>query len=252
MESKHITTVADTEVILLNEQATISSIILSYPTQTNDYTSAVVYLKEYVGEVCKFTQAYVIGKQETITIDTIQALNINSKMVVISPTAGIDVKINYDSSSSTSIELSSPTDMTSMENTNWLIAVSQAKNPNYAYNCFDGLYATLWMSYDYNFLPQWIQWRNKNKKVLVKKLVLQNPTDRKVTNITFQGSDNGTTWTDIANHLVVTPEIKQTITFPDNATSFYYHRLTYNANTRAIEGNMEYASFHQIIAYPEI
>ncbi len=252
MESKHITTVANTEVILLEEQATITSIIISYPSQTNDYTSATIYLKEYVDGVCKFTQAYVIGKQETITIDTIQALNANSKIVCISTVAGIDVKVNYDSSSSTSIELSSPTDMTSNENTDWVISASQAKNTQYSWHVFDGVYSTLWESYDYNYLPQWIQWRNKSKKVLVKKIILQNPEGRFVTNMSFQGSNDGTTWTDIANHLVITPLIKQTVTFPDNVTSYYYHRFTINANTRATEGNMEYGALHQLLAYPKI
>lgn len=102
-------------------------------------------------------------------------------------------------------QLVSPTDMTSEENDEWVITASGYLNSDTRpYLAFNGAKSnpTGWISAGYGYLPQWIQWQHKSRKMRVTSYSLQSQTnltgseayERFPRTWELQGSNNGSDW----------------------------------------------------------
>lgn len=146
--------------------------------------------------------------------------------------------------------ISTPENMTSHENTDWVVSAHSEYGSYYAWKAFDNDLGTKW---DHESSAFWIQWQNKKTKVLVKELIVRcgDMYGLYGDKCFLQGSDDGEHWVDIARGdwgaYRQTQDGLQvyTLTFPDNETSYFYHRLGNDA------GGMN-AKIHEMVAYSKI
>lgn len=83
-------------------------------------------------------------------------------------------------------------------------------------------------------MPQWIQWRNTESKVLIKSYFLQNRSggagDFYPVEWTLSGSDDGVDWTELDNVVIQDSDTasgsKTLRNLASNNTAYYYHRIT--------------------------
>ncbi len=83
-------------------------------------------------------------------------------------------------------------------------------------------------------MPQWIQWRNTESKVLIKSYFLQNRSggagDYYPVEWTLSGSDDGVDWTELDNVVIQNSDTasgsKTLRNLASNNTAYYYHRIT--------------------------
>lgn len=129
------------------------------------------------------------------------------------------------------LPLTSPTGMTSESSDEWEISASGNYGTYYPWKAFDGKTTPTSLSWKgNNGSSWWIQWQNKQKQVLVQRLKIigADATDlNPVLAFTLQGSDDGSTWSDIyaASGLSwMTNSESKEFTFA-NSKSYYYHRL---------------------------
>ena len=127
--------------------------------------------------------------------------------------------------------LTSPTGMTSGSSDEWEISASGNYGTYYPWKAFDGKTTPTNLCWKGNNSSLgWIQWQNKQKQVLVQRLKIigADTTDlNPVLAFTLQGSDDGSTWSDIytASGLSwMTDSESKEFTFA-NSKSYYYHRL---------------------------
>ena len=129
--------------------------------------------------------------------------------------------------------LTSPTGMTSGSSDEWEISASSFYSTNSApWKAFDGVTGSSSGWTGASNSSWWLQWQNKTKQVLVQKLRFQGTASgdiaqQAVTSFILQGSDDGSTWTDLytASGLTWTTGYKwKEFTF-SNSKSYYYHRL---------------------------
>lgn len=136
--------------------------------------------------------------------------------------------------------LTSPTGMTSESSDEWEISASSFYSTNSApWKAFDGVTGSSSGWTGASNSSWWLQWQNKTKPVLVQKLRFQgtasgNIAQQAITSFILQGSDDGSTWTDLytASGLTWTTGYEwKEFTF-SNSKSYYYHRLA-NINVAA-------------------
>lgn len=129
--------------------------------------------------------------------------------------------------------LTSPTGMTSESSDEWEISASSFYSTNSApWKAFDGVTGSSSGWTGASNSSWWLQWQNKTKPVLVQKLRFQGTASgdiaqQAITSFILQGSDNGSTWTDLytASGLTWTTGYEwKEFTF-SNSKSYYYHRL---------------------------
>lgn len=129
--------------------------------------------------------------------------------------------------------LTSPTGMTSESSDEWEISASSFYSTNSApWKAFDGVTGSSSGWTGASNSSWWLQWQNKTKQVLVQKLRFQgtasgNIAQQAITSFILQGSDDGSTWTDLytASGLTWTTGYEwKEFTF-SNSKSYYYHRL---------------------------
>ena len=129
--------------------------------------------------------------------------------------------------------LTSPTGMTSESSDEWEISASSFYSTNSApWKAFDGVTGSSSGWAGASNSSWWLQWQNKTKQVLVQRLKFQGTASgdiaqQAVTSFILQGSDDGSTWTDLytASGLTWTTGYEwKEFTFSNNK-SYYYHRL---------------------------
>ena len=129
--------------------------------------------------------------------------------------------------------LTSPTGMTSESSDEWEISASSFYSTNSApWKAFDGVTGSSSGWTGASNSSWWLQWQNKTKQVLVQRLRFQGTASgdiaqQAVTSFILQGSDDGSTWTDLytASGLTWTTGYEwKEFTFSNNK-SYYYHRL---------------------------
>lgn len=129
--------------------------------------------------------------------------------------------------------LTSPTGMTSESSDEWEISASSFYSTNSApWKAFDGITGSSSGWTGASNSSWWLQWQNKTKQVLVQRLRFQGTASgdiaqQAVTSFILQGSDDGSTWTDLytASGLTWTTGYEwKEFTFSNNK-SYYYHRL---------------------------
>lgn len=129
--------------------------------------------------------------------------------------------------------LTSPTGMTSESSDEWEISASSFDSTNFApWKAFDGVTGSSSGWTGASNSSWWLQWQNKTKPVLVQKLRFQGTASgdiaqQAITSFILQGSDDGSTWTDLytASGLTWTTGYEwKEFTF-SNSKSYYYHRL---------------------------
>lgn len=129
--------------------------------------------------------------------------------------------------------LTSPTGMTSESSDEWEISASSFSSTNSApWKAFDGVTGSYSGWTGASNSSWWLQWQNKTKQVLVQKLRFQGTASgdiaqQAITSFILQGSDDGSTWTDLytASGLTWTTGYEwKEFTF-SNSKSYYYHRL---------------------------
>lgn len=129
--------------------------------------------------------------------------------------------------------LTSPTGMTSESSDEWEISASSFYSTNSApWKAFDGVTGSSSGWTGASNSSWWLQWQNKTKPVLVQKLRFQGTASgdiaqQAITSFILQGSDDGSTWTDLytASGLTWTTGYAwKEFTF-SNSKSYYYHRL---------------------------
>ena len=146
---------------------------------------------------------------------------------IYSPDALVIVSLLYTGTPT----LTSPTGMTSGSSDEWEISASGNYGTFYPWKAFDGKTTPTNLCWKGNNSSLgWIQWQNKQKQVLVQRLKIigADTTDlNPVLSFTLQGSDDGSTWSDIytASGLSwMTDSESKEFTFA-NSKSYYYHRL---------------------------
>jgi hypothetical protein len=130
--------------------------------------------------------------------------------------------------------ISSPENMTGYENAEWV--VSSDDEFYTAWYAFDNDPKTFWAT-GYR-TGVYLQWQNKLRKVLVKQLtnILETRHVDHTTAIILQGSDNGVTWVEIGQATFNYEQNadgfnESTVTFPNNNTAYYYHRMVKNSSS---------------------
>lgn len=128
--------------------------------------------------------------------------------------------------------LTSPTGMTSESSDEWEISAKSNYSAYYPWKAFDGVAGSSSGWTGASNSSWWLQWQNKTKPVLVQKLRFQGTASgdiaqQAITSFILQGSDDGSTWTDLytASGLTWTTGYEwKEFTF-SNSKSYYYHRL---------------------------
>lgn len=130
-------------------------------------------------------------------------------------------------------EVSTPENMTSNEDENWLITSSGNLDSGVEpFNAFTGIPPTNNNGWHSNGTqPFWIAWQNKIKKVLIKKLNItpyfyNDAWTSSLNSIRLDGSNDGSNWTEIAT-LNGTYGNKITVThlINNNDIGYFYHRI---------------------------
>lgn len=129
--------------------------------------------------------------------------------------------------------LTSPTGMTSESSDEWEISASSFYSTNSApWKAFDGVTGSSSGWTGASNSSWWLQWQNKTKQVLVQKLRFQGTASgdiaqQAITSFILQGSDDGSTWTDLytASGLTWTTGYEWKEFAFSNSKSYYYHRL---------------------------
>lgn len=129
--------------------------------------------------------------------------------------------------------LTSPAGMTGESSDEWEISAGSFYSTDYApWKAFDGVTGSSSGWTGASNSSWWLQWQNKTKPVLVQKLRFQGTASgdiaqQAITSFILQGSDDGSTWTDLytASGLTWTTGYEwKEFTF-SNSKSYYYHRL---------------------------
>lgn len=129
--------------------------------------------------------------------------------------------------------LTSPTGMPSESSDEWEISASSFYSTNSApWKAFDGITGSSSGWTGASNSSWWLQWQNKTKQVLVQKLRFQGTASgdiaqQAITSFILQGSDDGSTWTDLytASGLTWTTGYEWKEFAFSNSKSYYYHRL---------------------------
>ena len=128
-------------------------------------------------------------------------------------------------------EIASPMNMTDYTKDNWVVSASyEGFGGTKAWNGFypDGI----WVGRNSN---PWLQWQNTTQQVLVRQISFgYGGNSNWVYTCRLEGSDDGNTWTEIGTRDCEYDSDSNTIlTFPDNNTAYYYHRLV---SLNAVQG----------------
>ena len=131
---------------------------------------------------------------------------------------------------------SSPLNPSSNNSGVWEITASSFLDSNRnAYKAFDeDLNSDRGCWHSQSGMPQWIQWRNTESKVLIKSYFLQNRSggagDYYPVEWTLSGSDDGVDWTELDNVVIQNSDTasgsKTLRNLASNNTAYYYHRIT--------------------------
>lgn len=138
----------------------------------------------------------------------------------------------------------------------WEITASNFLDSNRnAYKAFDeSLNSDNGCWHSQSGMPQWLQWRNTESKVLVKSYFLQNRSgstgDYYPVEWTLSGSDDGVDWTELDNVVIQNSDTasgsKTVRNLPTNNTAYYYHRITI---TKAYNNSYATIGFLQAFNY---
>lgn len=120
----------------------------------------------------------------------------------------------------------SPTNMTSNENSEWIVSGSSVYSGQEVFNVFnndDNVFHTN-SSYEH-----WVSWRNKNKKVKIGRISITSSDDSywssSLSSLRFEGSDDGQTWTEISILNAEYGSATKNEFLIQNSRPYYYHRL---------------------------
>ena len=156
---------------------------------------------------------------------------------------------------------SCPRNMTSDENAEWVISADSYFQDSFYgtrfhWYAFDDDNGTAWnpATNSQSGYLYWVSWQNKNRKVLVRRLVVWCPDFYSLNdNSFFEGSDDGEHWTTIIAKSLNDKASKieyidglqvYTIDLPDNGTFYRYHRLGRDTGSKP--------SYHRIEAFSQI
>lgn len=138
----------------------------------------------------------------------------------------------------------------------WEITASSFLDSNRnAYKAFDeDLNSDRGCWHSQSGMPQWIQWRNTESKVLIKSYFLQNRSggagDFYPVEWTLSGSDDGVDWTELDNVVIQNSDTasgsKTLRNLASNNTAYYYHRITV---TKAYNNSYATIGFLQAFNY---
>lgn len=138
----------------------------------------------------------------------------------------------------------------------WEITASSFLDSNRnAYKAFDeDLNSDRGCWHSQSGMPQWIQWRNTESKVLIKSYFLQNRSggagDYYPVEWTLSGSDDGVDWTELDNVVIQDSDTasgsKTLRNLASNNTAYYYHRITV---TKAYNNSYATIGFLQAFNY---
>lgn len=138
----------------------------------------------------------------------------------------------------------------------WEITASSFLDSNRnAYKAFDeDLNSDSGCWHSQSAMPQWIQWRNTESKVLIKSYFLQNRSgsagDYYPVEWTLSGSDDGVDWTELDNVVIQNSDTasgsKTLRNLASNNTAYYYHRITV---TKAYNNSYATIGFLQAFNY---
>ena len=138
----------------------------------------------------------------------------------------------------------------------WEITASSFLDSNRnAYKAFDeDLNSDSGCWHSQSAMPQWIQWRNTESKVLIKSYFLQNRSgsagDYYPVEWTLSGSDDGVDWTELDNVVIQDSDTasgsKTLRNLASNNTAYYYHRITV---TKAYNNSYATIGFLQAFNY---
>lgn len=138
----------------------------------------------------------------------------------------------------------------------WEITASSFLDSNRnAYKAFDeDLNSDRGCWHSQSGMPQWIQWRNTESKVLIKSYFLQNRSggagDFYPVEWTLSGSDDGVDWTELDNVVIQDSDTasgsKTLRNLASNNTAYYYHRITV---TKAYNNSYATIGFLQAFNY---
>jgi hypothetical protein len=132
--------------------------------------------------------------------------------------------------------LSSPENMTTYENDEWVVSAN-SEFDGYAWYAFDSNPDTIWVT---SYGSSELTWRNKIRSVLVRQLEITYNADahrNDLTNdVTLYGSNDGTEWVNLGmrSNISYTKDSNgyatALLTFPDNKVSYFYHKIRGNAS----------------------
>lgn len=139
--------------------------------------------------------------------------------------------------------LSTPDNLTGYENDEWKVFADNEFAEHIAWHAFDGNPDSIWADSGSGYLT----WQNKLRQVLVRQLEFiydGNAHSNYVVSFTLQGSDDGSAWTDIGSAVIDGEYVtdgnyqKATVPFPNNETSYFYHRIYAIGEGRNLIGSL--------------
>lgn len=168
--------------------------------------------------------------------DVTEGLTYTSVTPVVGVIYTIDALVTVASVYTGFYATSSPLNPSSNNSGVWEITASSFLDSNRnAYKAFDeDLNSDRGCWHSQSGMPQWIQWRNTESKVLIKSYFLQNRSggagDYYPVEWTLSGSDDGVDWTELDNVVIQDSDTasgsKTLRNLASNNTAYYYHRIT--------------------------
>ena len=120
----------------------------------------------------------------------------------------------------------SPLNISSNNDGDWTVDQSSFYDGQYGYFAFNENDSVFHSNANQ---PHWISWKNNNRRVLIGKISITSSNDSywssSLSSLKLQGSDNGSTWTDIQT---LNGQYGSATTHEfviNNKTPYYYHRL---------------------------
>ena len=234
-----VTVAGDTNLTAANIKSgvTIFNVAGTYEGESTGGTSAEYYKCASVDTSAKTWSGYKAVQQEnggyTFEETVTTGLTYTSVTPVVGGIYSADALVIVSLLYTGTPTLTSPTGMTSESSDEWEISASSFYSTNSApWKAFDGVTGSSSGWTGASNSSWWLQWQNKTKPVLVQKLRFQGTASgdiaqQAITSFILQGSDDGSTWTDLytASGLTWTTGYEwKEFTF-SNSKSYYYHRL---------------------------
>ena len=117
-------------------------------------------------------------------------------------------------------EIASPMNMTGYTKDDWIVSESDYRFAST--KAWNGFYPNgIWAGDD------WLQWQNTVERVLVRQITFgYGGNSNWIYKCRLEGSDDGEHWTEIGTHdCEYDDEHNTVLTYPENETAYYYHRL---------------------------